>query len=228
MGLLQNGYRHNLTSKVIGATNLDGWNPHAGVYNTHRAAANRNLLPGLTDSKSSVPNGARPSVAWIMANKAGGLSSFNEAVGTSSGSLNLASGWNLVGAITTTSDGSATLQLVVSMVGSVTGVSTVTGNILAALGMAGTSTGSGTATGAIKAIAWAYGQITGTSTATLTRYATGRLYGAITPYTELSPQSLANAVIDAATNTPIHADVRKVNSYTVQGDGQSGSEWGPV
>jgi hypothetical protein len=139
----------------------------------------------------------------------------------------MASGWNLAASTTATSSGQATLQLVVSMVGTSTGSATVTGNILAALGMVGSSTGSGTATGTINAIAWAYGEAVGTSTATLTRYATGRLYGAITPFTDLSPEGLASAVIAAAQISPIHSDVRKVNSYTVTGDGQSGSEWGP-
>ena len=35
-------------------------------------------------------------------------------------------------------------------------------------------------------------------------------------------------VLAAAQTTPIHSDVRKVNSYTVDGDGQSGTEWGPA
>ena len=40
--------------------------------------------------------------------------------------------------------------------------------------------------------------------------------------------TLAAAVLAAAQVTPIHADVRKVNSYTVDGDGKTGTEWGPV
>ncbi len=57
--------------------------------------------------------------------------------------------------------------------------------------------------------------------------ATGRLYGSITPYTDLSPQTLAAAVIEAAQTSPIAADIRKVNAYTIDGDG-SGTPWGPV
>ena len=77
MGLLQNGYRHNLTGRIVGTTNLDGWRPEVGVYQGHRAAANRNqVLPGaVTDNKSAVPNGNRAPSAWIMPNKGGGLSS---------------------------------------------------------------------------------------------------------------------------------------------------------
>lgn len=81
MGLLQNGYRHNLTGKVAGATNLDGWNPTAGVYNGHRAAANRNPFagPGIMDSKAAVPNGHLAPSAWVLPRKPGGMSSRFEA-----------------------------------------------------------------------------------------------------------------------------------------------------
>ena len=36
------------------------------------------------------------------------------------------------------------------------------------------------------------------------------------------------AVLSAATATPIHSDAKKVNGYSITGDGQSGSEWGPA
>ena len=35
-------------------------------------------------------------------------------------------------------------------------------------------------------------------------------------------------VLAAAAATPIHSDIRKVNSYTVDGNGQTGTEWGPA
>lgn len=115
-----------------------------------------------------------------------------------------------------------------SLQGTAAGAASVTGNILAALGMAGSSAGSASASATVGALAWAAGEAAGSCTATLVRYATGRLYGSITPYTELSPQTLADAVIAAAEAAPIHADVRKVNAYSVTGDGQSGTEWGPA
>jgi len=39
--------------------------------------------------------------------------------------------------------------------------------------------------------------------------------------------AIAAAVISEAQTTPIHSDVRKVNSYTVTGAGTTGSPWGP-
>jgi hypothetical protein len=39
---------------------------------------------------------------------------------------------------------------------------------------------------------------------------------------------IAAATLAAAQTTPIHSDIRKVNSYTVDGNGQTGTEWGPA
>jgi len=40
--------------------------------------------------------------------------------------------------------------------------------------------------------------------------------------------ALAQAILDAAQVTPIHADIQKVNAVTVKGTGTTGDEWGPV
>ena len=199
MGILQNGYRHNLIGKIYGATNIDGWRPQVGVGQGHRANANRNMFAGeaITDDLASVPNGNRPSQAWIMARKNGGMSSHSEARGSGTATLSMASGWNIVGLSEGLSDALATLQLVVSMQGTAAGLATVTGNILAALGMSGSAAGVATNNASITALAWGVGTAAGISTATLTSYATGRLYGAVTPFTELSPQGLADAVWNA-------------------------------
>lgn len=39
---------------------------------------------------------------------------------------------------------------------------------------------------------------------------------------------IAAAVLAAAQVTPIHADVRKVNSYTVTGEGTEANPWNPA
>ena len=122
MGLLQNGYRHNLIGRVVGTTNLDGWRPEVGVYQRHLAAANRNqVLPGaVTDNKSAVPNGNRAPSAWIMPNKGGGLSSRDATLAfttTATGIKGLPGEGSTSFSITTnTPDG----QLIVSGSGSVT------------------------------------------------------------------------------------------------------------
>ena len=265
MALLANGYRDTLgTVQRFGATASNNAYPSTLPGNYHRTAAIRNLTAGqgITDDKVGYPSGARHPVAWMMPQKAGALSSHNEAQGSSTATLSMASGINIAGQSDGISTALATLQLVVSMQGTAAGIATVTGNILAALGMSGSAAGVATNNASITALAWGVGTAAGTSTATLTSYATGRLYGEVTPFTELSPQGLADAVwsallsqypdagtagnalslassggvdysalaaavLAAAQTTPIHSDVRKVNSYTVTGDGQSGTEWGP-
>jgi len=141
--------------------------------------------------------------------------------------FSLASGRNMAATADGSSTAGAALQLVVSMQGTAAGVATAEANVLAALGMAGSSAGSCTVSATIGALAWAAGSTAGSCTATLTPYATGRLYGSISPFTELSPENLASAVIAAAEASPIAADIRKVNAYTIDGDG-SGTPWGPV
>lgn len=74
MGLLSNGYRHTLTGRMFGATALDGGNPSV-LRSRLKPAYQRNLLLGISDNKSAVPNGNLPQSAWIMPNKGGGMSS---------------------------------------------------------------------------------------------------------------------------------------------------------
>lgn len=75
MGLLQNGFRHKLTGRTFGATNLDGANAYILLGNTHQAAQNRDTLTGYSSAQASVPSGTRHPEAWIMPRSPGGLSS---------------------------------------------------------------------------------------------------------------------------------------------------------
>ena len=49
--------------------------------------------------------------------------------------------------------------------------------------------------------------------------------GEWTPFTDLSPQGLANAIWAQAATTPLPVDVRKMNSASVIGTGQSSDLW---
>lgn len=229
MALIRNG-SHQITglNRIFGAVGAYGLRSNFdrnGSYKNFDSGAH--ATSNVTD-RNSRPAGARHAVAWKMPTKSGGLASHREATGSSTASLTLASGRNIAATSDGTSTASATLQLVVSMVASAAGIATVTGNVFAALGMVGSSAGSSTATAQKNALGWLYGSSAGSCTATLTRYATGRLYGSISPFTELSPENLAQTVLDYAQVTPIHADVQKVNGYVVIGDGESGTEWGPA
>jgi hypothetical protein len=75
------------------------------------------------------------------------------------------------------------------------------------------------------ALAGLFGSATVTVTPSGTIVATGALAGSILPYTELSPENLANAVIAAAQESPLYADVRKINANDVIGTGTTGDSW---
>lgn len=202
-----------------------------------RANWNRNgqrnfaYMDGETAAQKLIgfPTGGYADVAWMYPMTAGALSSHRLADGTTPlAALTLASGRNLAGQADGAATAAATLQLVVSMLGTSAGAALAEGNIRAALLLAGLASGSASGAATLGALAWATGTAAGSATATLVRYATGRLAGSITPFTDLSPENLAAAVMAAAQAEPIHADIRRVNGYAVNGDGQAGTEWGPA
>lgn len=223
MGILQNGYRHNLIGKIYGATNIDGWRPQVGVGQGHRANANRNMFAGeaITDDLASVPNGNRPSQAWIMARKNGGMNSNNVTVAmitpSGSGAMGVAAEGTLDFLITLPG---AAGQLVVSGNGTASFAITADGNILAALlGTGSISFLIDGGTTNITAEAWAEGNSTLNVTCSLTSYARGHMEGSIVPYTELSPQSLADAVWQRVIETGFTAEeVVRILASVAAGD----------
>ena len=228
MGLLANGFRDTLgVFQIYGATASNNAYPSANRANYARTGAARNLTAGqgITDDKAGLPMGYLAPGAWLLPQKGGAMSSHNRTNGAATATLTLVSGRNITGSSAGASTAAATLQLVVSMVASAAGIATVTGNVFAALGMVGSSAGSSTATAQKNALGWLYGSSAGSCTATLTRYATGRLYGNISPFTELSPENLAQTVLDYAQAAPIHANVQQINDATVLGVGTSGDKW---
>lgn len=131
---------------------------------------------------------------WILPIEAGYLSAVNviEGIATFTGSA--AAGRNAATTINGTGTVTATGRLVVSGSATISGAATVTSNAFAALNGAATISGSATPTFAITAKGWGTASISGVATVSATRYATGKLEAEITPFTELSPQSLATAV----------------------------------
>lgn len=65
-------------------------------------------------------------------------------------------------------------------------------------------------------------------TGSLVPYAVGHMSGSTANTSVLTVDSIAAAVLAAALTTPIYADIRRVNSVPVAGDGEVGSEWGPA
>jgi len=196
MGLLQNGYRHNLTGKLFGGTSLDGANPSVHVYWGHRAAANRNILAGeaITDPLASVPSGNRPAQAWIMARTSGGMSSRNVANLTVTVGGSGAMGVNGVGSSTLTFTADATGGLIASAIGSATFTVTESGSALATLNAVGSATFTLTTSGTMGALAWGEGAAGLTVSATLTSYAKGFMVGSTANGGTLTADQVATAV----------------------------------
>ena len=231
MGLLANGFRDcSGVFQIYGATASNNAYPSANWANYARTGANRNISAGqgITSDLVGVPMGYLHPDTWILPQNSGATSSHNRTNGSSTASLTLVSGRNISGTSDGASTASATAQLVVSTSGEAAGTSTATASINAALQMSGTSACAASQTAVIGAIAWCSGSSSGSCTAFATSYAIGELSGSISPFTELSPQNLAQYVIEYAEDAPIAANIKKVNDYTVTGDGTSGTEWGPA
>lgn len=71
------------------------------------------------------------------------------------------------------------------------------------------------------------GSATFAFSASLARYAVGHMTGSALPYTELSPQSLADSVLYALSETAIPVDLVKVRGQTLSGSGSALDPWGP-
>ena len=229
MGLLGNGFRHNQTGKLFGGTNLDGANPSVHEYRGHMTARMRNQFAGeaITDPMASVPSGARPPVAWVMARRNGAISSRNAAVvslgASGAGSMGVAAS----GSTTITFDLAGTGGLISSASGTAGFTLDAAGNVFATKSTSGTAGFALDASGALFASGSLGGSAGMTFGASWTPYAVGWLSGSTADNTVLTVDAIAAGVLAAALTTPIYSDVRRVNAVPVTGDGQPGTEWGP-
>lgn len=156
-------------------------------------------IAGVTD-RNGLPSGYRHPATWSLPQKAGGLASRGEIAGGGAlNNANLAAGFNLeatldgVGTIS-----NAALGLVVSAVATLSGSGALTGDIVGVIQGAATLAGSGDLTGALGALAGLQATASGSGSLAATLTALGNMSADILPYTELSPESLAQAILDAA------------------------------
>lgn len=165
----------------------------------HQAGARRNSFQRF-GGKYGYPSGVRHPLSWCMSPKAGGLSARYELDVSVSNAGSGALGRNLEGSTTVTlTNADASLQLIVSASGGVTIAVSNDANLSGALYATGSSAISFTnANATLGALAGLFGAATVTVTPSATPQAKGWLIGAITPYTELSPESLATAVWNKA------------------------------
>lgn len=196
MGLLGNGFRHNLTGRITTATTvLDGANASAIPASYNLAAFRRNSLlgSGIAYPQASVPSGVRHPVAYLMPRKAGGVSSRNDMVVTFSASGSGAMGKGTSGTAGIIFGLTGTGGLISSASGSAALVIASSGVLFASKAVAGTATVTLDASGLTIALGHT-GGIAGVSLdCDWTPYAIGWLSGT-TAEAGLTPNGIANAV----------------------------------
>ena len=161
---------------------------------------------GGYSAKAGTPNGYLPPYGWVLPVKAGGLSSYTIIVGDGeTGALNLAGGKNAVSALTGAGDLTGTGALIVSAVAAITGSGALSGAAVAYLNAVAALAGVGDVTGAIQALGNGVAALDGVASAAPVIRATGTVAADITPFTDLSPQSLASAVWSTAQGQFLYA-----------------------
>lgn len=161
---------------------------------------NQSVGEGIPSKLAGIPSGHLAPSSWVLPYKPGAMSSFTQCVVTvTPGTLNLAAGRNLSGSttVTVTVDPAAG-QLIVSASGSTSITFDLSGQLAGALSAVGSTAITVTVDNAtLGAIVDAVGATLVQITTSATPRATGNMVGNITPFTELSPQSLAAAVWNA-------------------------------
>jgi hypothetical protein len=163
---------------------------------TNKSGANRCRFAGWAawSPLAAQPNGYLPPYAWVLPIDPGGISSYTLLRESSDLTAAGARGVNGAATITVSSTLDGTAQLVVSGVATITTSGSLSGNVVAALQLSASIAATASLTADVFADGFAIVTINANGTLTLTPYATGELAAEILPYTELSPQSLANAV----------------------------------
>lgn len=154
------------------------------------------VISGQTD-KSSFADGYRPPYTWILAPKAGALSSHRQTEIILTPTASLAGGLPASGSTTITFTETATGGLIVSGSGSASITFDATGTILSIAAGSGSATITLSGTALIGALAGLAGSTNITLSPTAAIYAIGYLSGIATNEAEFSADALARAVWDA-------------------------------
>lgn len=191
MGLKANGRQlHSLPLRARGGSVISFEYPESNKSSLRNIFAGQAGIP----QTAGTPQGHLYPSAWIYPQKAGSLSAFNTIVGNSEMSGSGGLGRALVAALNGAGILSVSGQLVVSALADLAGQGLLSGNVVAVLNAAANMSGAGDFTGAVGAISDALAALSGSGAITGATDATGALAADITPFTELSPQSLASAV----------------------------------
>ena len=146
---------------------------------------------------AALPSGYYPPGAWGLPTQAGALSSYLLLSGSATAVVAVSGGVAAVAALAGVAAMTATGALIVSGAATAAGTSTMTGDVTAALNGSASIGGTSSTACAVTGIGHMTATSSGVRALTGTRYALGHLSADVTPFTELSPQSLAASVMDA-------------------------------
>lgn len=159
--------------------------------------SNRNKFLSF-DPKNSVPWGYTPNYSWTPSQKSGGLASDSFIDGTSTTNIILYGGYGVSASINGYGQISqSVLNLIVSALSVLNGYSTLSSSIVGKIETSSTIVCSGNLTSSIQAFANVVSEIVSTSSVDFNASAIADIGANVTPFTELSPSSLAAAVWNA-------------------------------
>lgn len=221
MGIIGNKHSNFRTpGRYSGGAHVVGFTE---AMKTHGGIRGRTMSAAFPNQRIAYPIGYLHPYAIDMPIKPGGISTFNQVIGTGALSGTGASGKNAAASLTGTGSLDATGKLVVAAAAAITATGALSGSINAALLASANLSGSGSFTASIGALGGVTAALAGTGTLTAASYATGTLEADILPYTELSPQSLAAAVWDALATT---YNATGSMGEKLNGAGSAGDPWG--
>ena len=172
----------------------------------------------------SIPMGYEPPGSWLIAQKGGGLSSFTQIRGTSTVSavpLNVRLTAADLAGIGTVS--SAALSQLIQMAADLNGQGLITDAELAAVSsLAAALSGTGSASGNVSALIPVAAALSGLGAIVANLKGTGSLAADITPFTDLSPENLAQAVWN--TQLAEHQDTGSAGKALTDA-GAAGNPW---
>lgn len=150
--------------------------------------------------RDSIPSGYVPPYSFVLSPKAGSIACRYEMNGAGDMTAALTSGKNCEVTLTGSGDlVSPNLSLVVQLAATILGSGGLSASLSGTVQLAATLAGSGDIDAALGAIAWITSTLSGSGTIDESTNLTGiaHMSADITPFTELSPESLAAAVWDA-------------------------------
>lgn len=194
---------HKSPGKWLGGS-ASGQGMNLGDSSTASTRRGRFVGWASLDAKNSTPVGYAPgTAAFVIAIKGGGMAVTDSLHIVGDGNItnfNLAGGLNAEAPLSGSgSITDAAAQLVVSAVATIAGAANFTGDIEAPLEAIATLAGTGDISAAAgEALAWIQSNLTGVGTvSTATSSGPANMSADVLPYTELSPQALADAVWNA-------------------------------